>query len=223
MRRIVVLAGLFACQAPSEDGGPDGAAEPGCPSTFATSEIVTGSITIDDPVAVEALRGIRAISGNLEITADVSLPDLVDVDGDVTIGSATVALPSLCHVGKDVAVSSPDLSALSLPSLEVVGGAVEIQDCPRLVDIDLGALIAARSLGIDSNRALTSVSFPALTTATSLFVTGNDVLAAIDAPNLTSIAQTLMISGNDQLAAFPILTAGSASIIDNPMLQRDVR
>ena len=202
MRWFVVLPGLFACQAPSEDSSPDAADRVDCPGTFD----VIGSVVIDDPVALDALRGVRAIEGNLEI-----------------IAGGSISLPALCRVG-GLSVRSSEITALSLPSLETVGGAIDIEDCPVLVDVDLGTLTTAGSIGIDSNRALQSVELPSLTAAAGLFITGNGVLRAVDAPSLTSVAGAFMVSGNDRLAeiALPGLAsiAGTAVVVDNPVLTR---
>lgn len=114
-----------------------GTASIGCLCSVDGSLVVTGG-ALDAPL-------LDAVGGDLVITgADaVRLPELRDVGGAFTGGGATAELsvPALASVGGDVGLTGlTALTALDLPGLVSVGGAFTTSDAGALARIDLPRL-----------------------------------------------------------------------------------
>lgn len=100
-----------------------------------------GDYAINTAVEALALRGIRRITGDLEIndpgSAALAFPSLEVVDGAVfMIGNDTIeslALTALRTVGSDFIIdTNTALTSVKLPKLEAIGGALDVTDNPLL-------------------------------------------------------------------------------------------
>ena len=167
------------------------------------------------------LRGCRA----------VLLPALTDVDGDILLDSLTMielSSPSLSYVAGSVIVSSGEeaFAALTLPSLEVVGGDFRIRQS-SIESVSLPALAAVSGLFLYGDAALIEVSLPVLASVQgsanpdapyrgSVVLSGLGV-TILDLPALVTIAGDLDVSSNHALESLslPLLASVGGS--------RDVR
>lgn len=201
MRLVPCLTLVLLTACPSEDP----TTKPGR-TTPTSSDCHAGPVTVDSMAAVEALRGVTCIEGDLDLSGpdvlDTSpLGDLQRVTGELFVGNTGVkdvsGLARLTRVGALVLSVNPALSDLGdLAGLEAVGTLV-VQGHPALTSLDgLQGVPAALegSLVLDDNPQLTDV-------------------AALD--HVTSVAGSLELRrGPDLPGAFAAVTSLGGLILE---------
>ncbi|MEZ4238434.1 MAG: hypothetical protein R3F59_20240 [Myxococcota bacterium] len=162
------------------------------------------------------LAGYAAVSGALRLEgaddAALSLPDLVEVGGDVVLWEAPalreVALPALRWVGGDLALyDDPQVGGVDAPALERVGGSLTAYWMPGLRDLDGLASLAVigGDLALYHDLALQRVDGPPL-----VRVGGGVQLWELEALEAVSWPALLGIGGRLDLFQDDALTALSA-------------
>ena len=186
--------------------------------TYPPESILDNSLVIRSQVDVDALAGIRVITGSLDIAAkldSITLPDLEVVEGSLTTSSPTITelrLPKLETVGVAVRLGNagdtvPPLAVLDLGRLESTGAYLYV----HAGSLDLSCLVSAGSaslIGVTTDPLLlprftttgtvqldalqtTTVSMRALTVTTDVLEV-NDCLALTDlhlgTPTLLDVA-----------------------------------
>ncbi len=193
------------------------------------TDLIVGDFTAamwSDAAAVAALQQVKVITGTVTIATKgpVSLPNLVEVGGSITIAAGSqpdgIDLPALVQVGADLALDTPGVTgAITLTSLAHVGGDVRIGE-PAVDDVELPALtdiggslvfsatgeraIALPELGsiggsfsVRSMPVLASISCPALATVgVDVDLEDNTVLASLDLPALTRVPGTFRLESD---------------------------
>jgi hypothetical protein len=151
---LVVASALAACNSPHPtvadgplpdgtadavvpDASPPDAMNDGCPHrsapagqpdrSYSPAEVHSGDVKISVQADIDALAGIRMITGNLTIAGTVT----------------TVSLPDLEVVGGTFDAENAVITELHLPVLETVGGYVKVYQTPsfgRLAVVDIPRL-----------------------------------------------------------------------------------
>jgi hypothetical protein len=124
--------------------------------------VVVGDVEVETAAQLAALRGIVAITGDLDIETDgvaaIELPALRTIGGRLEIRHATgierIELPVLTTVTGTLDVRSQPLTALALPLLADAGD-VAITDNAQLARLELPALVTAASLDVRDNPIAT--------------------------------------------------------------------
>lgn len=107
-------------------------------------------------------------------------------DGDYLVGSAAdlAALQGVTRVDGDLVITSETLDVLGLPELVVVMGVVRVTNNPRLAHVSLPHLRFARSVELQQNPALETVSIGRMG-GPPVFV--DEDVVVDDAPKLASL------------------------------------
>jgi hypothetical protein len=157
-----------------------------------------GDVVIADADSLAAARAYDKIEGHLTIAAgapaDVELPDLLWVTGNVTVaGSANparLALPSLRRVdGAMTVADQTGMTALAAGHLSVVGQAFRLASLPALASLDLAALehVGGDCL-ISGLKNGTSHTLASLTSVAGKLDIGSQALSALSLPSLAQVA-----------------------------------
>jgi len=173
------------------------------------SVVHNGDYRISSQLDVDALAGIRVITGNVRVESPffevLSLPDLEVVGGNFFIydfndALTQISMPKLETIGGSTQwtaqraelVGLPKLdsvgqdlhfsvrTASSVPCLRTVPGYLSVLGTPELVSITFDRLEEVLNLRVWDNAQLTALSMPALTSAANFEVLRNAKLASID-------------------------------------------
>jgi hypothetical protein len=178
--------------------------------------IVDGELSLLDnavlgPPTLPALE----LVGSLDSVDGAVLPALTEVVGDVALRPG-LELEALAAVGGNLFVGQPDQSAVVLPALETVAGALRFSSVPGLESVDLSALRSTGSLAFELVPGDLPIALPALETvdgdllssgagpsrleAAVQQVTGELALAAtettaVSLPGLVEVGEGLVVEG----------------------------
>lgn len=156
-------------------------------------ELVTGDLTAHGNFALPALR---RVAGSLDVaealTAPPTLPQLVEVDGNVfaASGLTRLALSSLQKIGGSL-VANPGLEAVALPALATLRGDLRIGEFAERLEVPElrsvgGALVIAPGIVADS-----AVSLPVQTVGGALQLEGG--LGGLTMNELVSIGGGIVL------------------------------
>jgi hypothetical protein len=149
---------------------------------------------------------------------DTAMTDTSAADGSTdpcvvgpTAGFVTIkkpedlaALAAVTCITSGLYVESSTVVTLSLPKLQIVKGAVWINDNTSLTSASLPALRQVRDLRVNRNPNLASASFGALTTSTEWVQAENNLkLATLDVGNLVATGR-LLVNGNTALTTLDV-------------------
>ncbi len=153
--------------------------------------IVTGDVSLQVQSDVDALAGIREITGKLTIVSPafttLALPDLEVVGGEIELddsavaGLTSIAFPKLVSTGDDINLLSERATTLDLSDLVATGNGVEL-NAGGLTALALPCLATTPNLTIAG--AATTISLPSLVTAPQLTIANDPNLTAVDLPAL---------------------------------------
>lgn len=135
------------------------------------------------------------------------------------------ALANIATITGSLTVAGSPLTALALPRLVQVRGAVDLRDNPALVEVRMPALQAVEAgFVLARHPQLTTVELPALHRTGTLQIDGNTALPDLSGlPSLRSVAGDLRITGNDALSSIDlpeIRVAGALIADDNAQVRR---
>lgn len=127
-----------------------------------------GGLDDDEIESTEYVCG-TVWSGDLRIEAGTDLGGLADIEvvtGSVIAGftASAVELPSLRVIGGALSLGSTRATAVTLPVLEHVSGAVAVNSTSALLELDLPALRTAEEVTLFENEKLVSLGLGALET-----------------------------------------------------------
>ncbi len=214
----------FACTS-SVACGPGFTCDPAarrCRALAATPSDVVGDGAVADLETAPAEIGAEAGETGAEASDPDSGPDSdpgpAACPGGVRIGDyviggpeAASALTGCTAITGALTVTAPGMTTLALPTLETVGGSVDVRANSDLVSLSMGAL---RSVGgrvsIASNPALARIDgLEGLHDVGGLQVGTNPVLSRIDLAALTEVRGDLEIANNAVLTYIACAALGS--------------
>lgn len=192
------------------------------------SAVHNGDYRISSQLDVDALAGIRVITGDLRVTdpsfAVLALPDLEVVGGNFFIEDAArtnlteIALSKLQTIGGSTSFSAANAARVDLATLDSIG--VEMILIIREPAVRAPCLRSiSGELAIVDDAAL-SIELPRLETAGKVTVFDSSNVEAIELPALTSLA-TLDVRDNARLGSISaalVTTAANISIQRCPAL-----
>lgn len=157
------------------------------------TEVHNGDYLISSQLDVDALAGIRVVTGTLRITAPrvsrVSLPDLEVVgvnlfveDGEGQLSE--LALPRLETVGRSFSISAPGAILAGLPVLDSIGAEVFIGMRGMTASTVPCLRSIAQELVIANTTELSALTFERLQAAQDVRVVNNAQLASFALPAL---------------------------------------
>lgn len=195
------------------DAGSEGSAsQDPAPTGVNESAVPAPSCPIDDGVVV----------GNCDVrsAADVERLDTLGVTaigGTLSIAGVQlshVSLPLLEHVGGGVfLVDAPEVESISLGGLKTVGEDVWVANNPALVEIFLPALEETNALRFRYNEALEILDVSALTTTETIVVSQSLSLRELRIGSLTAVDELEIVGGElHDFAADQLGAAGSIFI-----------
>jgi hypothetical protein len=184
--------------------------DPGGGDSDYPTAVHTGDVTITDAASLAAAQGYGKIVGNLTLSgseaADVDLPNLVWVTGNVTDsnadGQTALRLPKLRRVDGSVTVAgSPTLTVVDLHKLTTVGQTLSVSGLSALADLQLQGLeMVGKDMAVANLGALTGWTSARLASVgQTLTIEGNGALTSLDLPALKSVGGLLQIRQNAQL------------------------
>ena len=192
------------------------------------SAIYEGSFTAEewsDPTAVARLARAQVVTGDLELGAAASLPQLAIVGGNLRYGAGdagAIALPALAEVGGGVFMYQ-SAGAASWPALIRIGGDVYIDTLGLEVLEHLSAPRLTRIAGSFVISSVRQLEAPALSEIGGALSIGRTGFVDVPLPALTRVGGPLFIAYNEALTRVDGLAAlqrvdGDVRIIDNPVL-----
>lgn len=146
------------------------------------------------------------------------------LEGDYMLDSqaGADAIADCTEVTGTLGIGGDALTTLSLPSVEKVGGALEVKEATALTQLEFAALTTVgKELLVDGNPELRTFAAPTLATARTLLVTDNPKLESFDLDGAKQIA-TLGFQGDDALATVELMgleTVGTFVINSNATLE----
>ncbi len=190
-------------------------APPGQPEGMVPlSAVHDGDYMIASYLDVEALAGIRVITGSLIVTSPattsgLALPDLEVIGGNFTVNDFSgeldsITLPALQTTGGGVAITAANAATLDLGQLDSVGADFDVAvaaptvsaSCLRSIGSDLAVAgtttvvafprVASAGYIRLTGSSLTSLALPVLTAAGGISVMGSNALGTISMPALPS-------------------------------------
>lgn len=192
--QVVALAGGMAAMATGESprmppaGGPSLAER----VRFADWVACGAPPPPDDRCAGLTLEGDLTTSG---APADLC-PDTRWLTGSLVVDGSTDGVSCLCGVGGDVRIGASGPEQVVLPELEVVGGALEMEQSPVVV-LEVPALRRAGRVRLTGNPAFRGVPLASLEEVSgSLVVRGNPSLDGVDLRGLGRVGGLLDLGGN---------------------------
>jgi len=150
-------------------------------------------------------------------TVDLSgLTDLIDLRISNNAALTTVNVMNVTKLTDGLNVSgNPVLTSISMPFLAEIGGAFKINTNGLLTLLDLPLLqniSSENTNNISGNAVLTNLAFPSVATLGVMTINSNIALSSISFPQLTAVLNWLAFNDNGLLASlpFPVLSAASS-------------
>jgi hypothetical protein len=192
--------------------------EPGPPGVCAELTWIEGDAGTD------VCANGNAVRGDLTIDAETDLAGLCAVDGDLRLtGTGARAAPALTAIGGDLVAEGTGVTAIDLPALTAVAGAVRVTGNAGLTTLSVPSLASAAEVAIADN-ALTALDVSGVADVVGdLRITDDDALTTVDFARLQTVGGTLEVSRLGALTTVwnpdTILTiGGDLRIEDDPVL-----
>jgi hypothetical protein len=242
------LAGPAGPRGERGSQGPPGApgeSASGC--SIVPGEGTVTTIDCGDLGAVTVQDLEKVVPGNLTIQGLVIVSNSADteallhtehIDGDLVVavpGISEVILPALRSVSGSIVVPTKDrwfvdpvnqiaysgvskLKTLSLPSLESVGGSIDVYDTP-IETLHMPSIVKIEGRLVLTLTGLSTVSLPLLHSISGgLFVGSNKSLVSMNLPSLQNPMPTVAIKNNPELAECFVISFFGASLVEGENL-----
>ena len=184
-----------------------------------------------------AANALTTVTGNIGIhdssDGDTSALASVSFQKLATIGSLSIAnepklasalsLPLLASVTNGIQVTNTAIPSFAADAVTSFGDTTYLESNGALTSVSFAKLASTQYLGFQSNTALASVALPKLATVSSELHFDSNAVTSLSFPALTSVTGSLSITSNNSLTTLvtptlPITVGGYLQIQSNSVL-----